>query len=291
MIEIVYGHRVAERIDSQRAGPDRDNTVTIESLENFFRARSEWTAISCRDLVDAVRALSREDTPKYLFTLDDGYRDNLVHALPLLEAHGIPCLIFITTGFIDGRSRMPSARLATIIASVSRLKLPDGSEIVCDTQRAKWRAYDEVRHGISRMKITEREEYLGDLDIANGVQSGREEGEYLTWDEVRFLDGHPLITIGGHTLSHPDLRRLGPYRAWREVSGSKDRLEHQLGHDVPFFAYPYGWHNPMVKWIVRFSGFTMAFTTKRKRITGSVDRYRVPRIDLNKVIEDGNLKA
>ena len=35
-------------------------------------------------------------------TFDDGYKDNLVHALPILEKFNIPATIYITTRFPEG---------------------------------------------------------------------------------------------------------------------------------------------------------------------------------------------
>ena len=38
-----------------------------------------------------------------LITFDDGYRDNLVNALPVLRRHGYPAVIFVPIGYLDGR--------------------------------------------------------------------------------------------------------------------------------------------------------------------------------------------
>lgn len=60
-------------------------------------------------LADAVDALAagRLDTPAVVLTFDDGYRDNLVHALPVLRRHGIPATIFVTAEFCDQTRRHP----------------------------------------------------------------------------------------------------------------------------------------------------------------------------------------
>ena len=36
-------------------------------------------------------------------TFDDGYVDTAVHALPILERHGAPFTLYVTTGFADRR--------------------------------------------------------------------------------------------------------------------------------------------------------------------------------------------
>ena len=63
--------------------------------------------------------------------------------------------------------------------------------------------------------------------------------EWMTWDEVRALHGEGF-EIGAHTLSHADLGEADGAAAEREIAGSKERLERELGAPVTLFSYPYG---------------------------------------------------
>jgi peptidoglycan/xylan/chitin deacetylase (PgdA/CDA1 family) len=83
---------------------------------------------------------------------------------------------------------------------------------------------------------------------------------YLTWDQVLKLDKVGL-TIGAHTLTHPDLTRQTAAVAAAQVGGSKAELETRLAHPVDDFCYPSGRFNPAVVALVRGAGFRDATTT------------------------------
>jgi peptidoglycan/xylan/chitin deacetylase (PgdA/CDA1 family) len=61
----------------------------------------------------------------------------------------------------------------------------------------------------------------------------------LTWCDVSEMQqlGHEF---GSHTVSHPDMGRIGPAEAKLELVDSKKTLEDRLQRAVPFFAYPFG---------------------------------------------------
>jgi peptidoglycan/xylan/chitin deacetylase (PgdA/CDA1 family) len=42
-----------------------------------------------------------------LITFDDGYRDNLENALPILQRYGYPAVVFVPLGFLDGDRPLP----------------------------------------------------------------------------------------------------------------------------------------------------------------------------------------
>ena len=84
---------------------------------------------------------------------------------------------------------------------------------------------------------------------------------YLNWDQVRQLDQSGLITIGSHTIDHPDLATMSADQQSYEIIQGKAQLEAQLGHAVHSFAYPYGSYNATTLSLVRQAGFTTAVTT------------------------------
>ncbi len=65
-----------------------------------------------------------------------------------------------------------------------------------------------------------------------------EGADYLTWREVRELHAEG-IRFGSHTVTHPDLRSLGPEEIDYELGCSKETIEQNLGVPVESFSYPF----------------------------------------------------
>jgi peptidoglycan/xylan/chitin deacetylase (PgdA/CDA1 family) len=100
---------------------------------------------------------------------------------------------------------------------------------------------------------------------------------YLTWDQVRALDRSGLITIGGHTINHPNLAAETRDEQWHEISDGKIQLEKQLGHAVKHFAYPYGSYDSSTVRLVRQAGYKTAVTTQPEQYQGAGSVYTLGR--------------
>jgi peptidoglycan/xylan/chitin deacetylase (PgdA/CDA1 family) len=110
---------------------------------------------------------------------------------------------------------------------------------------------------------------------------GHKEGLHpkMDWATLIELSHDPLITIGGHTISHPDdITQIPLDQQIKELQDSKAELEKQLGKPVPYFAYPNGKNDANVQELAKAAGYTMAFSIHNglaEESPGimSVDRY------------------
>lgn len=87
---------------------DHEMNVTPEC----FREQMEWLAAECPVITLAEAAQGRAGVA---VTFDDGYRDNLTEAAPILKRHGIPATLFAVAGrlgaFLDHDPQREDARL------------------------------------------------------------------------------------------------------------------------------------------------------------------------------------
>jgi len=82
------------------------------------------------------------------------------------------------------------------------------------------------------------------------------------------------VEIGAHTITHPDLSRLGYDACFEEVDGSRRELERLLGRSVKTFAYPFCRYGPAARTAVERAGFEAAVTCQG---LGSWDRFELKR--------------
>ena len=97
----------------------------------------------------------------------------------------------------------------------------------------------------------------------------------MDWDALRAL-AERGVEVGGHTISHPHLPRLGDAELERELRESKERLESELARPCRYLAYPYGEWDARVATAAESAGYEAAFALATR--PGS--RFAVPRVDL-----------
>jgi peptidoglycan/xylan/chitin deacetylase (PgdA/CDA1 family) len=79
--------------------------------------------------------------------------------------------------------------------------------------------------------------YLPTAFIGHTAQSFKGK-ECMNWAEVRELQKAGMV-FGSHTVTHPQLRSVSPAELDREVRGSKETIERELGAAINSFSYPY----------------------------------------------------
>ena len=124
------------------------------------------------------------------------------------------------------------------------------------------------------------------LYVTAGTMGGRSEwlaplgaGELpmLSRSQLRDLaaDG---CEIGAHSMTHPELDCLTRPAAAAEIRESKDVLEQALGRGVDTFAYPHGYHDKVVKYLVAAAGFTSAAAARNALSPADDDAFAVARV-------------
>jgi peptidoglycan/xylan/chitin deacetylase (PgdA/CDA1 family) len=286
-------HRVVARKSDSAA---RHLTITAGFLDEalgFMRdAGVEFISLSA--LGERLASGGSFERPAVCLTFDDGYRDNLTLALPILRKHQAPATIFTPSGAPDRNMDVWFLRLENAIMARDEIRLdaPGLPPVLrTDTAGRKSRAYELVSSFVHR-NIDANKSLIARLSPHGQISDEALAADFFaTWDELRELADDPLVTIGCHTVSHPVLRNLSEREAFFEMTAGRDRLSAELNRPVKLFSYPYGGRAEIGRREIRLAeraGFDLAVTTYDGNIRrgGGASRFDLPRMTLGGVRED-----
>jgi peptidoglycan/xylan/chitin deacetylase (PgdA/CDA1 family) len=270
-------HRVAEGVD--------DPFRLSVSPDNFAAQLDELLRLTEPCTMDELDTPSRR--PRSVVTFDDGYADNLWHALPIARAKGVPITVYVTSGKVDDNRGMWWDRMAAVLAarpaSVSEVVLPlPSGELRLPLGEPRSRAdLATLRTHLLPLTVPEIEAVLERVADAWSVSSAAPaDARTVTSAELDELAAADVVTIGAHTVDHLRLRGQPPGEQARAVAASKAALQERLGRAVAHFAYPYGGHDAFDDTsvqAVREAGFATACTTVPGSAHSGTDALRVPR--------------
>lgn len=84
--------------------------------------------------------------------------------------------------------------------------------------------------------------------------------------ELKNIASEPIVTIGSHTVSHPNLLKLSAKEAIRELVESKAELENLLGRPIEWLSFPRGAYDDSLVQIALEAGYRRLFTIEPKLV-------------------------
>ena len=176
--------------------------------------------VPLRELLEDVDRGSG-DGPRFALTFDDAYQGAIEAIQSILVPSEIPCAVFVNPGLI-GTEAFWWDRVAEAFGGV----MPSEVRREC---------LEELRGEAARI-----EEMLEGGDSVPGPPPSRRflppTQEHL--ERLRALD--PLVKLGSHTWSHPNLAALSPGEVSIEIRRCRTWLENFGASEAGVLAYPYG---------------------------------------------------
>jgi peptidoglycan/xylan/chitin deacetylase (PgdA/CDA1 family) len=233
----------------------------VDAWTQLARARFEeqmefvarhFRVVPLDEVVDRLRDGRQPEPGSLVITFDDGFRNNLTHASPVLAARRLPAIIYLTTSLVDGDPRFAGLIWTDYLLALlqgTRASEVDASDLGLGLGRlplngaaARRRAKDVLGGALKRVDPEVKNRALDVLGARLGpvLAELRERLGGLSWDEVRRLADEGLVEFGAHTVNHEILTRLSLPAAAEEIEASKRRIEEVLGREVRHFAYPNG---------------------------------------------------
>lgn len=272
--------------------PNRLLEISPEFLDDVLRdlRRAQIDIISLDEM--QRRLVERDFRRRFVcLTFDDGYRDNLRYALPILKKYDAPFALYIPTSFPDQQGELWWLILEEVIARNTRVALRmDGQDrrYTCDSTEAKYELYEHIYWWLRSLETEEElRAAVRDLGGRYGIDGAALCKDLcMTWDEIGQIAADPLATIGAHTVNHVMLRKVEADDVRREMQLSASVIETALGKRPQHFSYPVGDRTSAGPREFRAAadlGFKTAVTTRPGVLFPEHSAYltALPRISLN----------
>lgn len=236
------------------------NHLAVEQFEKHIKYLSKnFDLVTLEEVYSNKPASGRQ----IHITFDDGYKNNLTQALPVLKYYNAPSTIFIsaralsvpgyplwydffdilisTIGFASIKSKIISANIFP--------------EIVNIDSYSAFKHYLKARNYEFKKKLIDSlNSHLEVQDAFNSIN--REYWELLSGNEIETISKSGLMKIGSHTVNHSNLDSITPEEVQYEVSESKRLLESYSKQTLDSIAFPDGAYNQEVVHICYQQGYT-----------------------------------
>lgn len=253
-------------------GTPHNRAAELERQLRYLRRRFEVVALA--ELLHRVESDPESSGALLAITFDDGLRNNVTVAYPILRRLQLPATFYLCPGLIErgswlwnceARQRLRHATPDVRQALSERHGLETGVERFIDWMKT--------------LDMARREQVEADIRAATPryVPSPRERHELdlAGWHELRPLDPG-LIAFGSHTLHHPILTCLTPEEVQPELRDSRRLIEERLQRPAETLAYPNGDHNALVREIAR-QHYRAAVAEGDEVVSPIAARHAVPR--------------
>ncbi len=276
---ILAYHGVTDEQNGAFRGPFGEDVSRKNFREQMLFLKKNFSVCSLEIFLSKIEKKKTLKKPLAAVTFDDGYKNLIDLALPVLEEHEIPATVFLSTAAVE-RSWIPFQ-----FQLYGSLKIRDDFSIQlkgktvqigvnADSKKKAYYRIKDLTRGFDKTKLAR---VINEINPDNSREKFKE--KFLSWEDVKFLSEHPLVTAGSHGHNHLHLNQVTGETAQRDIKISRNLIRKHTGSDVIFFAYPYGDYSMSLNKYIMSEGFSHAFTTKNEGV-GISHRYlpyQIPR--------------
>ncbi|MCH8168364.1 MAG: polysaccharide deacetylase family protein [Proteobacteria bacterium] len=273
-----------------RVSPDSDPLwppIPPERFRAHVRMiKQHFRVIQLEDYLLSGRAIgSGWRTAAIVF--DDGYRDFIDYALPILVEEGLRASMYVVTSCADNGVPIWTYRFDHALLHTRRHRvdfdpdlLPAGVDTAWTDSARRLAFARAVKPVLKTLDHAVRENILARI-LSSLDDVPPPDGMMMDWGDLRRIAGEG-IEIGSHTVTHPLLASVADEAGIAdEMAGSFRRVEAEMGTAPRAIAYPNGSHDARVRRAAAKAGYQLGLATGQKSYRHGIDDlYAVPRIEL-----------
>lgn len=272
-----------------RVNPSRDrlwDPMDVDLFDACIKHISSKYEVRLFEELVTLNKLS-DSTNYATIMFDDGYKDNIEYALPILNKYKCKASFYVVTNCID---RDTPTWTHILEHSFQNTKI---SEILIDFEFLPTELHltslnsledrityvSKLKPLLKKLSHTNRNEVLNRISVSyTDIVLPK---LMMNWDDLRKLrdEGH---YIGSHTVTHC---MLGTMSNNEEISNellfSGKRIEEELGYFPITISYPVGSYNDSTIEMAKSSGYKIGLAVKQNVFNPKNDSiFEVPRIEL-----------
>lgn len=240
--------------DSQTRGDPSLHIELSRFIEQIEWLAGEFEIVALPDLLTEGHG----DRPRLAVTFDDAYVGAVSLAMPALASRGIPATLFVCTGFAGG-----DVTWWDLLADRGGLSAATRTDML-----------DRLHGKTARV-------------LSDQALSGSESGlprvlRIASTEEISRALQLPGMSVGSHTVSHPNLASLSRTEVRTELAESRrEVLRRWPERATDILAYPYGLASVEAAEAARETGYGAALLGSGGLLPSVIDdRFAVPRFNV-----------
>lgn len=232
--------------------------------EHIKYLKNNFEIISLEDAFQIKKSGIKSKKRRITISFDDGYSNNLINALPVLEKYEVKATFFISSVLLTNHN----ALMWSDVISFARY-LSKGNCIQVDNidfmKIGKYglinmKNNEDIYSYIKKLSCAKRDVVIKDLikkyDLNNRLIDYPEEWwRLLNKEELALLAKSKYVQIASHTHSHYNLANLSKSDALYQLQVSKEILSEAIKEEVQSVSFPDGSYNEEVKRMARNVGY------------------------------------
>jgi peptidoglycan/xylan/chitin deacetylase (PgdA/CDA1 family) len=246
----------------------------IAYLKRKYRLISLTDYINCRKSGESLANCA-------VLTFDDGYKDFLTLAWPVIKKYEVPVTVFFPKSFLNAVHWQHQLYYVLDEATVEKVTVVINQEsVVLDLgrDRGKYQAIINLVTAIRKLPAAARLAAVGAVSKTLGVSKQLAPGDfYLSAEDLKLL-ANSGVELGAHTVSHSNMTELDEQQVDREISESITFIRDLTGRQEIAFALPFSAGDGKVLDKIKKSGCLCSFGRAAGLNTAAEDIFQLKRI-------------
>lgn len=236
-------------------------------------------------LADPDSFKSKKKIATVLF--DDGYKDNIEFAAPILQKYNCPASFYIVTDCIDCNTPTWTYLVDNAFQKTSKESIELNFSFAPESIKRVFPPLNHKESNVAKIKpwmksIGNRERVLAlneILEQCNDVETPKD--KMMGWQDIKQMWQHGFI-IGSHSHTHPLLATIVDEEEIKEeLNISYRKIQAQLGVGPLSISYPVGSFDDRVKKIAKEYGYQFGLAVKQKFYhANEKNLFEIPRVEL-----------